>query len=83
MRVAGRVRWGKGTGSVFLTLAIPVPSAGVGGLPMGLISFAFSMERGFSEFESRSTMTNAVDLTFHHSHNMPLDSMNAAGCVKR
>jgi len=49
----------------------------VGGLPA-------KSTAGFpSEFELRSTMTDTVDLAFHYSHNIPLDSMKVAGHVKR
>ena len=33
----GRVHWGKGMGWIYPTLAIPVPSGGVGGLPAKLM----------------------------------------------
>jgi len=73
----GRVRWGKGTGWTYPTLALPVPLLRVGGLPANdFVSFP-------SEFEFRSTVTNSVDLAFYHSNDIPLDSTKAAGPVKQ
>jgi len=49
----------------------------VGSLPTKLMA-------GFpSEFELRSTMTDMVDLTFHYSHNILLDSTKVAGHIKQ
>jgi len=35
----------------------------------------------FSEFESKSAVTNMVDLAYHHSYNVALHLMNMAGHV--
>ena len=54
MRVTGRVRWGMGTGWIYLTLAVPVPPVRVAGYPP-------SWWRGFTaEFESRSTVWSSL-----------------------
>jgi len=55
---------GEGTGWIFQPSPYPYPWRGLGGYLRVVIS----------EFESRSTMTNMVDLAFHHSHNIALGS---------
>jgi hypothetical protein len=79
VRVAGRVHGGKGTGWIFQPSPHPHPWRGLVGYPL----VTHQVEPGFSkirsEFESRSTMTNIVDLAFLHSHNVALGSKNAKG----
>ena len=71
MRVTGKGRQGYGCGLDFPTLAVPVPMARVGGLLAGYPPWFLII---ISEFESRSIMTNLVDLAFHHSRNIALGS---------
>ena len=66
----GRVCWGMGTGWIYLTLAIPVPSVWVAGYLPGWWQV---FDQSFNHEDSWSSR---IDFAFHF-HNTSLDSMNA------
>ena len=66
-RLQVRVGKGMGAGWIFQPSPYPYPWRRLVGYPPWFLIV-------ISEFESRSTMTNLVDLAFHHSYNITLGS---------